>query len=140
MSKLQAFHLALPVNDLDVAKKFYCDVIGCELGRSSDCWIDFNMFGNQFVTHLAEDYKITFAENSVDKKQVPVPHFGVILEWDSWHRFAEKLKAHDVEFIMEPTTRFKEKRGEQATMFIRDPFGYALEFKSFKDISMLFEK
>lgn len=138
---IQPFHLAVPVNDLKAARKFYGEFLGFEEGRATDGWIDWNFFGHQFVTHLREGKKNEAAAiSSVDGHGVPVPHFGVVLEWNSWHEFAERLKAHQVKFIIEPYIRFKGKTGEQATMFFQDPSGNALEFKAFKDPSQLFRK
>jgi len=139
MKKLQPFHLAFPVHDLEATRKFYTEILGCTLGRTSNRWIDFNFYGHQAVAHLSPE-EITATQTSlVDGKQVPVRHFGVILAWDQWHEFAAELKAKGVEFIVEPYTRFKDKAGEQATMFFQDPSGNALEFKSFKDQENLFK-
>ena len=141
MTSLQPFHLAVPVNDLEAARKFYGEFLGFEEGRSTQNWIDWNFFGHQFVTHLkAGEANKPAAINQVDKKSVPVPHFGVVLEWQAWHDFAKKLKAHKIEFVIEPYVRFRGEIGEQATMFFLDPSGNALEFKAFKDISQLFRK
>lgn len=135
--KIQPFHLAIPVKDLKETRHFYREVIGCEEGRSSDHWVDFNFFGHQFVIHLAEDVS-QHHKSSVDNHTVPVPHFGVVLEWDHWHEFKDRLVEKGVEFKLEPYIRFKGQSGEQATMFFFDPSGNALEFKAFKDISQLF--
>lgn len=141
MTNLQPFHLAMPVNDLAAARKFYGEFLGFEEGRASEHWIDWNFFGHQFVTHLrpapTESEKIV---NHVDGHGVPVPHFGVVLEWQIWHEFAERLKANNIKFVIEPYIRFKGQVGEQATMFFCDPSGNALEFKAFKDSSKLFAK
>ncbi len=137
---LQPFHLAIPIHDLELARKFYGQVLGFEEGRASETWIDWNCFGHQLVTHLnpaANPEKIT---NIVDGHGVPVPHFGVVLEWQQWHNFAEKLRAGNIKFVIEPYIRFRGKIGEQATMFFFDPSGNALEFKAFQDISQLFRK
>jgi extradiol dioxygenase family protein len=133
------FHLAVPVHNLDEARNFYGGVLGCEEGRSSAHWIDFNLFGHQFVTHLAENAGIVH-RNEVDADQVPVPHFGIILPMDEWENLAEKLKSNGIKFIIEPKIRFKGEVGEQATMFFLDPSGNALEFKSFADFSQVFAK
>ena len=139
MADLQPFHCAFPVDDLEAARSFYVDVLGCGVGRSSDKWIDFDLFGHQVVAHLvAQDALPASNTNPVDGDHVPVPHFGVVLEWQHWHDFADRLRAHDVEFILEPRVRFEGLPGEQATMFFRDPAGNALEFKSFKDLGQLF--
>lgn len=138
---IQPFHLAVPVHNLKEARQFYGEFLGFEEGRSTEHWIDWNFFGHQFVTHLREGKKSEAAAVSqVDGKSVPVPHFGVVLEWNDWHKFAEKLRAAKIEFIIEPYTRFRGKTGEQATMFFLDPSGNALEFKAFKDQSQLFQK
>jgi extradiol dioxygenase family protein len=138
---LQPFHLAIPVSDLKSARQFYGELLGLEEGRSNEQWIDWNFFGHQFVTHLRpqekESEKII---NAVDGHGVPVPHFGVVLEWNQWHDFAEKLRAAKIKFVIEPYIRFQGKIGEQATMFFLDPSGNALEFKAFKDPSQLFRK
>jgi extradiol dioxygenase family protein len=134
------FHLAFPVKDLDEARAFYGGVLECEEGRSSDIWIDFNLFGHQIVTHLAPEEAGVKASNNVDADHVPIPHFGIVLPMDEWRAFAEKLKSKNVEFIIEPKIRFAGEIGEQATMFFLDPSGNALEFKGFKDFSLVFAK
>jgi hypothetical protein len=140
-NKLQPFHLAMPVGDLEKARKFYGEFLGLEEGRSNESWIDWNFFGHQFVTHLKPREEIAEKiENSVDGHNVPVPHFGVVLEWQQWHDFADRLKAQNIKFVIEPYIRFRGNIGEQATMFFLDPSGNALEFKAFKDISQLFAK
>ena len=138
MKKLQPFHLAFPVHDLSEAKEFYTKILGCTLGRSSEHWIDFNLFGHQVVAHLNPDELSKTKTSNVDEKQVPVRHFGIILEWEKWQQFSIELKEKGVEFIIEPYIRFKGEIGEQATMFFLDPSGNALEFKSFKDPKMIF--
>ena len=139
MKKLQLFHLAFPVHDLTEAKEFYTKVLGCTLGRSSEHWIDFNLFGHQVVAHLNPEELSKTKTSNVDDKEVPVRHFGIILEWEKWHQFSAELKNKGVEFIIEPYIRFKGEIGEQATMFFLDPSGNALEFKSFKDPEMVFK-
>ena len=139
MKKLQPFHLAFPVHDLSEAKEFYTKILGCTLGRSSEHWIDFNLFGHQVVAHLNPDELSKTKTSNVDDKQVPVRHFGIILEWEKWQKFSIELKEKGVEFIIEPYIRFKGEIGEQATMFFLDPSGNALEFKSFKDPKMIFK-
>tara|TARA_B110000495_G_scaffold192600_1_gene196956 strand:+ start:1129 stop:1608 length:480 start_codon:yes stop_codon:yes gene_type:complete len=139
MNPLQPFHLAFPVKDLLKTKEFYTQILGCTLGRSSDHWIDFNLFGHQVVAHLKPDEVNQVQTSDVDEKQVPVRHFGIVLEWNQWHEFSDKLKGKGVEFLIEPYIRFKNEVGEQATMFFLDPSGNALEFKSFKDPEMLFQ-
>ena len=134
------FHLAFPVNDLSAAREFYGGVLGCAEGRSSECWIDFDLFGHQIVTHLSENGAGVKVTNHVDADHVPVPHFGIILPMDEFRDLAEKLKSKGVEFIVEPKIRFEGEVGEQATMFFLDPSGNALEFKGFKDFSTVFAK
>ena len=139
MNKLEPFHLAFPVHDLSEAKEFYTKILGCSLGRSSEHWIDFNLFGHQVVAHLKPDELSKAKTSDVDNKQVPVRHFGIVLKWEKWHEFSENLKQKGVKFLIEPYIRFKGEVGEQATMFFLDPSGNALEFKSFKDPEMLFQ-
>lgn len=134
------FHLAFPVKDINETLAFYRDVLGCETGRSSGQWIDFNFWGHQVVAHLSPDEAGKSNMNEVDGHQVPVKHFGVILDWDDWHQLADRLQTKNVHFIIEPYIRFKNKPGEQATMFFTDPSGNALEFKAFKDESQIFAK
>ena len=139
LDKLSPFHLAIPVNDLDKAKEFYNGLLGAEIGRSDPTWIDFNFYGHQLVCHLTESSNAQ-NKNPVDQHDVPVPHFGIVLEWDTFHQLAMDLKNNKVEFIIEPTIRFKGQVGEQATLFLNDPSGNAIEFKSFKDQENLFRK
>ncbi|MCK5944433.1 MAG: VOC family protein [Planctomycetes bacterium] len=139
MAEIQPFHHAFPVDDLDAARRFYVDLLGCGVGRSSEQWIDFDLFGHQIVAHLvARDQLPPGNTNPVDGDHVPVPHFGVVLEWQRWHDFAERLREHGVAFVLEPRVRFAGQPGEQATMFFRDPAGNALEFKAFRDPGKLF--
>tara|TARA_B100000809_G_scaffold58333_1_gene54767 strand:+ start:1120 stop:1542 length:423 start_codon:yes stop_codon:yes gene_type:complete len=140
MNKTTPFHLAIPVQNLQICRTFYRDILGCSEGRSSQKWVDFNFFGHQLVIHETDIVKPKNAANSVDGKQVPVPHFGVVLEWDIWETLSQKLKNQNIDFIIEPYIRFKGEVGEQATMFFLDPEENALEFKSFKDMSKIFEK
>ena len=137
---LTPFHLAFPVNDLDAAREFYVNVLGCPEGRSSDEWIDFDLFGHQIVTHLNTTYQAVDYANAVDGHNVPVPHFGVVLPWDVWQDLADRLKKTGTKFVIEPYVRFEGEVGEQATMFFLDPAGNSLEFKAFKDMSQLFAK
>lgn len=134
------FHLAFPVDDLEKAREFYGGILECEEGRSSDIWIDFNLFGHQIVTHLSPENVGVKSSNPVDKDHVPIPHFGIVLPMDEWKELAEKLKSKNIEFIIEPKIRFEGETGEQATMFFLDPSGNALEFKGFKDFSKIFAK
>ncbi|MGB9428575.1 MAG: VOC family protein [Gammaproteobacteria bacterium] len=139
MKNIPLFHLAFPVRDLEEARRFYAGLLGCPTGRESDRWIDFNFFGHQLVAHLAPP-EHGAATNPVDGEDVPVQHFGVILEWNQWHQLADKLKTAGVKFIIEPGIRFKGQVGEQATMFFKDPSGNALELKSFRDMSQVFAR
>ena len=134
------FHLAFPVKDLEESREFYGEVLGCEEGRSSDCWIDFNLFGHQIVAHLAPEAAGVRAVNDVDADHVPVPHFGIVLPPADFHKLAERLKSKGVRFVIEPKTRFAGEVGEQSTMFFLDPSGNALEFKAFADFSQVFAK
>lgn len=137
--KTTPFHLAIPVKNLEPCRTFYRETLGCEEGRSSDHWVDFNFFGHQFVIHQDESLnEKENAHNPVDGKSVPVPHFGVVLEWNDWHLLAERLKNSNIEFVIEPYIRFEGEVGEQATLFFLDPEGNALEFKAFKDPSQIF--
>ena len=140
MSAIRPFHLAIPVHDLEIAREFYGDILGCSTGRESENWIDFNFFGHQLVTHLDNNMNISDSTNTVDGDRVPVPHFGIILKKKNWDTLAKKLSAANVDFIIEPRTRFKDNTGEQSTMFIKDPSGNALEFKSFQDDGHIFTR
>jgi extradiol dioxygenase family protein len=133
----QPFHLAIPVTDLERARQFYTDVMQCEEGRSSSEWVDLNFFGHQLVIHVSDTH-VASAANAVDGKHVPIPHFGVVLEWDIWHQLRDRLIDRQIAFAIEPYIRFEGLPGEQATMFFYDTEGNALEFKSFKDIGQLF--
>ena len=135
---LPPFHLAFPVDDLAAAREFYGRVLGCPEGRSSDRWIDFDLHGHQIVAHLAPDAPRNKASNAVDGEDVPVPHFGLVLAMDEWTALAERLKAAQVAFVIPPTVRFAGQPGEQATMFLLDPAGNALEFKAMADPGNLF--
>ena len=138
MAELRPFHLAFPVHDLDAARTFYRDVLGCGEGRSSDHWIDFDLGGHQIVAHLDRDARPQATSNAVDGHQVPVPHFGVVLRMADWEALAARVEAAGIAFGIAPHIRFKGQPGEQATMFFRDPSGNALEFKAFAVDSMLF--
>ncbi|WP_432814119.1 VOC family protein [Sphingorhabdus sp.] len=137
---LRPFHLAFPVHDLAEAQHFYGFIMGCAEGRSSDQWIDFNFFGHQIVAHLDPSARGVSAHNPVDGHDVPVPHFGVVLDMDQWAALAERAKAAGVRFGIEPHIRFKGQVGEQATMFFYDPSGNALEFKAFADDANVFAR
>ncbi len=134
---LAPFHLAIPVNNLEEAKNFYGEILNCTEGRSSDKWIDYNFFGHQLVIHLDQSNKKK-SFNYVDGENVPIPHFGVVLEWNNWNMLKEQLENTSIQFIIKPYIRFLGKIGEQATMFFLDPSGNALEFKSFKNMDQLF--
>ncbi len=143
MTALSPFHIAFPVDDLEAARHFYGTVLGCPEGRSDAQWIDFNLFGHQIVAHKIDGLDARAkhgGDNPVDGHQVPVPHFGVVLPPAEWDALADRLKAHGVDFVIEPYTRFKGEPGEQSTMFFLDPAGNALEFKAFADLSGLFAK
>ncbi|WP_066589661.1 VOC family protein [Sphingomonas pruni] len=135
---LRPFHLAFPVHDLAAARAFYGGTLGCPEGRSSDSWIDFDLFGHQIVAHLDPQAKAVAVSNPVDGHDVPVPHFGVVLTMDAWQSLADGLKAAGTVFGIEPHIRFVGQPGEQATMFFYDPSGNALEFKAFADDAQLF--
>jgi extradiol dioxygenase family protein len=137
---LPRFHLAFPVTDLEAARKFYVEALGCRIGRESERWIDFDFFGHQLTAHLSSARPQPVEANPVDGKDVPLRHFGIILDWDAWHALADTLKRADVTFVIEPYIRFRGEVGEQATMFIRDPSGNHLEFKSFKDMNSVFAR
>jgi hypothetical protein len=137
---LPPFHLAFPVDDLAAARRFYGEVLGCPEGRSAERWVDFDLYGHQIVTHLApEQVRQRFA-NPVDGENVPVPHFGVVLDTAAWQRLAKRLTDAGVEFVIPPTVRFEGQPGEQATMFFLDPAGNALEFKAMASPENLFAK
>ena len=141
MSKLTPFHVAFPVDDLAAARHFYGSVLGCPEGRSAAEWIDFDLYGHQIVAHLKPRSAASDVHrNPVDGHDVPVPHFGVVLEMDAWQALAERLKAAGTRFVIEPYIRFEGQVGEQATMFFLDPAGNALEFKAFADPAQLFAK
>ena len=135
---IRPFHLAISVSNLEKSSQFYQDILGCSLGRSSDEWIDFNFFEHQLVIHKSNSIQKNKC-NSVDGHDVPIPHFGVILDWEQWHKFSNRIK-DEIEFVIEPYIRFKGQTGEQATMFFLDPDNNALEFKAFKNDKMIFKK
>ncbi len=140
MPTLSPFHIAIPVHNLAECRTFYREVLKCEEGRSSDHWVDFNLFGHQLVIHYKPKSEEVLHSNPVDGKDVPVPHYGVVLPWDIFQEFSQELKSKNIQFIIEPYTRFEGQIGEQATMFFKDPAGNALEFKAFKDVNQLFAK
>ena len=139
---LRPFHIALLVDDLDEARKFYRDVLGCSEGRSDADWIDFNLFGHQLVCHrrrsLTSGGAISGEDKSVDDKSVPVPHFGVVLQMDEWQKLADRLSEAKIDFRVAPHIRFRGQTGEQGTLFLVDPAGNALEFKGFRNLNQLF--
>jgi extradiol dioxygenase family protein len=137
---LQPFHYAFPVDDLAAARRFYGELLSCPEGRSADHWADFDFFGHQIVAHLAPGVARPRTTNPVDGEDVPVPHFGIVLEMEQWKQLAERLRAAAVQFVIEPTIRFEGQPGEQATMFFLDPAGNALEFKAMADPAKLFAK
>ena len=143
MKTIQPFHLAIPVSDIQEARKFYAEIFGCEEGRSSESWVDFDFFRHQLVIHykpLDEARGNGNYCNPVDGHDVPVPHFGVVLNWGDWESLERRLNSSNIEFVIKPYIRFKGQVGEQATMFLLDPSGNALEFKAFRDIGQLFAK
>ena len=135
---LSPFHLAIPVDDLDAARAFYGELLGCSMGRTSDRWLDFDFFGHQVTVHLVTGGPGVAPTNPVDGDQVPARHFGMVLPWDRWHALEAQLRAAGTRFLIEPHIRFEGEVGEQATLFTLDPSGNALEFKSFRNPAMLF--
>ena len=137
---LSPFHLAFPVDDLAAARRFYGDLLGCPEGRSAAKWVDFDLFGHQIVAHLAPSEVRRRSTNEVDGENVPVPHFGVVLEMNDWRTLARRLESAGIDFVIAPTVRFEGQPGEQATMFFLDPAGNALEFKAMANAANLFAK
>ena len=135
MPELTPFHLAIPVRDLASARAFYGQLLGCAEGRSAEEWVDFDFFGHQLVCHVSSGPAGSTAHNPVDGHDVPVPHFGMVLEMDDWEALAAQLRDAGVDFVIDPCIRFRGQPGEQATMFLTDPSGNALEFKAFRDIA-----
>ncbi len=135
---MDPFPLALPVHDLPAARAFYAELLGCPIGRTAERWIDFDFFGHQLSVHLVEGNQDETATNAVDGEEVPARHFGVVLGLSDWHELKERLEDAGVQFLIEPQIRFEGEAGEQATLFLSDPSGNALEFKAFRDISRLF--
>ena len=138
MTKLTPFHLAIPVKNLSESKDFYENILGCKRGRESDEWADYDFFGHQLVIHVDPNHEAESHHNEVDGKSVPIPHFGVVIPWDDFDKFADMLSTNNIHFVIEPYVRFEGLPGEQKTMFFYDNSGNALEFKSFKDMSKLF--
>lgn len=137
---LPPFHLAFPVDDLAAARRFYGELLGCAEGRSAEQWVDFNLFGHQIVAHMAPDQVRRRSTNDVDGKDVPVPHFGLVLPMTEWKQLAQRLESAGIDFVIAPTVRFEGQPGEQATMFFLDPAGNALEFKSMANTANLFAR
>jgi extradiol dioxygenase family protein len=140
MTQASRFHLAFPVHDLALARHFYGTVLGCPEGRSASDWVDFDLFGHQIVAHLAPDECHSAGTNPVDGDLVPVRHFGLILNMDDWRQLADHLSRQSITFLIKPHVRFAGETGEQATFFVHDPSGNALEFKAFADIGQLFAR
>ncbi|MCB9890955.1 MAG: VOC family protein [Planctomycetes bacterium] len=142
MLGMQPFHLAFPIDDLESTRRFYVDILGCAVGREASTWIDFELFGHQISAHVRPRRSATGKafENPVDGDEVPIPHFGVVLEWHEWHTLRDRLVAANTSFVVGPRIRFEGQVGEQATMFFRDPSGNHLEFKSFRDPRSLFAR
>ena len=138
MEKLNPFHLAIPVTDIEESKRFYHNLLGAKIGRFSDTWIDFDFFGHQLVCHLSPA-SISEISNPVDQEDVPVPHYGVVLDWNEFEAIIKQLEEKKINFIIKPTIRFKGEVGEQAIVFLRDPSGNAIEFKSFRNMDNLFK-
>ena len=137
---MSIFHLAYTVRDLESTRKFYGDLLGCQEGRSTESWVDFDFFGNQLSLHIGQTIKELESDSRVDNVEVPLPHFGCVLDWDLFHNLADKLKLAGIVFIIEPTIRFKGMPGEQATMFLEDYSQNALEFKSFRNPNEVFSQ
>ena len=137
---MNVFHLAYTVSDLDSARSFYGDLLGCQEGRSTENWVDFNFFGNQLSLHVGEVVKRSKTNSEVDDIDVPMPHFGCVLDWNSFYDLADKLQSAGIKFIVEPNIRFKDSLGEQATMFFEDYSGNAIEIKAYRNLSEVFSK
>jgi extradiol dioxygenase family protein len=137
---MSVFHLAYTVNDLDSTRRFYGDLLGCQEGRSTESWVDFDFFGNQLSLHIGQTIKELESDSRVDNVEVPLPHFGCVIDWDLFHNLADKLKLAGIVFIIEPTIRFEGMPAEQATMFLEDYSQNALEFKSFRNPNEVFSQ
>ena len=140
MKTYNRFHLAFPVNDLNTTKDFYENTLNCKIGRESESWVDFNLYGHQIVAHLAPEECNNVKLNKVDDDQIPCRHFGVILEWHEWKELSKKLDLLEINYLISPKIRFKNKPGEQGTFFLKDPSGNVLEFKTFKNDADVFKK
>ena len=137
---MSVFHLAYTVNDLDSTRRFYGDLLGCQEGRSTENWVDFDFFGNQLSLHIGQTIKELVSDSKVDNVEVPLPHFGCVIDWDLFHNLADKLKSAGILFIIEPTIRFEGMPGEQAAMFLEDYSQNVLEFKSFRNPNEIFSQ
>ena len=135
---LRPFHLAIPVTNIQIAHDWYVKTLGCQVGRKSDSWMDFDFFGHQLVAHLVNVREDTLSTNPVDGENVPARHFGIILQIEDWKHMVQRLKDNGIKFLIQPQIRFMEEVGEQSTFFILDPFGNALEFKAFQDDSQIY--
>ena len=140
MNTYKRFHLAFPVKNLNATKDFYKKILNCKIGRESESWVDFNLYGHQIVAHLAPEECSDVSSNKVDEDQIPSRHFGVILDWHEWEELYKKLDLLKINFLINPKIRFKNKPGEQGTFFIKDPSGNVLEFKTFKSDADVFKK
>ncbi|NJK62716.1 MAG: VOC family protein [Synechococcaceae cyanobacterium SM2_3_1] len=138
MSALRPFHIAFPVHDLESARQFYGEVLGCPVGRTDPLWVDFNLMGHQITAHLTQRSDTDLVTNPVDGRQIPVRHWGVILTMSEWNALVQELQQQSISFLVEPTIRFSGLAGEQATFFVQDPSGNTLEFKAFANDSMIF--
>jgi len=134
------FHIAFPVNDLETSREFYTQVLGCSIGRETENWIDFNLYGHQLVAHLSPSDCLPSNKSLVDGDQIPVRHFGLILPWNEWGKLCKSFEDQELAFYIKPKIRFANKKGEQGTFFLNDPSGNILEFKSFKDFNFIFKK
>lgn len=140
MNTYKRFHLAFPVKNLNTTKDFYKKILNCKIGRESESWVDFNLYGHQIVAHLAPEECSYISSNKVEEDQIPCSHFGVILDWHEWEGLYKKLDLLKINFLINPKIRFKNKSGEQGTFFIKDPSGNVLEFKTFKNDADVFKK
>ena len=140
MSTYKRFHLAFPVKDLNTTKDFYKETLNCKIGRESESWVDFNLYGHQIVAHLAPEECSDVSSNEVDEDQISCRHFGIILDWQEWKELSKKLDLLKIKFLINPKVRFKNKSGEQGTFFLKDPSGNVLEFKTFKSDNDVFKK
>jgi extradiol dioxygenase family protein len=137
---MSVFHLAFTVTDLESSRRFYGSLLGCSEGRSSDNWVDFNFFGNQLSLHVGDSVKRSKTNSKVEDISVPMPHFGCVLDWNIFDDLTQKLQSEDIKFIVKPSVRFKGLVGEQATMFLEDYSGNAIEFKAYRNPSEIFSK